>query len=486
MRSDVAMYDKIYQILKNKIVSGVLPLGYQLPSRASLCGEFDASEKTIRRALELLEREGLIESVQRKRATVAFDYTTAHHSAIQTLQKVDTVAASDILKSGVLLCYPITIRGVHLCRGAEWETPEKILTQMNPGEPVMFWRLSNQFWRFFVARNGNDLILRTVDSLGFKDIDPWQGTYEMRSDYAAGLKQLIRAVKAGENPEKIPFDNLSLFYQNAEEPDQGIFSDSPLRKGSKALERQLFQTKERYSSVYLDLLGLIAIGRYRPGSQLPSYKELQTIYEVSADTVSKAIKILQGWGVVETVRGNGVFVTMDLEALKKIEIEPSLIASHLRRYLDSLELISLTIESVAVHAGSHISAAEAVQFAEDLNDLWNQAYLYQLSPVAVLEFITNHIAYDALRTIYKVLLKNYHIGRSIPGLINNGKNFYNRRIHRQCKEAVNALAEGDARQFAKQAAEMFQMTHQLIIEACKRLGCFDAAMQVYDGSKLWQ
>ena len=80
MRSDVAMYDKIYQILKNKIVSGVLPLGYQLPSRASLCGEFDASEKTIRRALELLEREGLIESVQRKRATVAFGL---HHSAPQ-------------------------------------------------------------------------------------------------------------------------------------------------------------------------------------------------------------------------------------------------------------------------------------------------------------------------------------------------------------------------------------------------------------------
>ena len=74
------------------------------------------------------------------------------------------------------------------------------------------------------------MILRTVDSLGFKDIDPWQGTYEMRSDYAAGLKQLIRAVKAGENPEKIPFDNLSLIYQNAEEPDQGIFL-TPLAEG---------------------------------------------------------------------------------------------------------------------------------------------------------------------------------------------------------------------------------------------------------------
>lgn len=224
---------------------------------AQVCAEeFDASEKTIRRALELLEREGLIESVQRKRATVAFDYTTAHHSAIQTLKKVDTVAASDILKSGVLLCYPITIRGVHLCRGAEWETPEKILTQMNPGEPVMFWRLSNQFWRFFVARNGNDLILRTVDSLGFKDIDPWQGTYEMRSDYAAGLKQLIRAVKAGEKPEKTPLIT-EHYLSECRGTGPGYFSDSPLRKGSKALESQLFQTKERYSSVYLDLLGLI-------------------------------------------------------------------------------------------------------------------------------------------------------------------------------------------------------------------------------------
>lgn len=118
-----------------------------------------------------------------------------------------------------------------------------------------------------------------------------------------------------------------------------FFLTPPCWKGSKALERQLFQTKERYQRLP-GPAGADCNRRYRPGSQLPSYKELQTIYEVSADTVSKAIKILQGWGVVETVRGNGVFVTMDLEALKKIEIEPSLIASHLRRYLDSLELIS--------------------------------------------------------------------------------------------------------------------------------------------------
>lgn len=486
MRNDVAMYEKVYQILKNKIESGILPPGYKLPSRANLCKEFDASEKTVRRSLELLERDGLIESVQRKRATVAFRPVEGHQSAMQTLKKVDSVAAYDILKTGVLLCYPVTIRGLSLCRDEEWATPEQILAQMEPAEPVSFWRLSNRLWRFFVARNGNELILRTVDSLGFKDIDPLPGTYAMRADYLSSLKQLVQAVKVGRNPAKVPFDNLSSLYQNAEEPARQLFSESPLRMGIEELERHLFRTKERYSSVYLDLLGLIAIGRYKPGERLPVYEDLQKIYGVSVDTIVKAIRILQEWGVVRTVRGKGVFVAMDLQAMSRIQIDADLIACHLRRYLDSLELISLTVEGVAAHAGEGITSQKARQFSKDLEELWEHAYLYQLSPVAILEFITNHIQYDALRTIYGVLLKNYHIGRSIPKLINHKKNSHNRMIHSQCKAAVDALIEGDSDQFASQAAEMFQKTQCLIVEECRALGYLASAMEVYDGTTLWK
>ena len=75
----------------------------------------------------------------------------------------------------------------------------------------------------------------------------------------------------------------------------------------------------------MDILGLIAAERYRPGDKLPSHKELQTIYGVSVDTTIKAIQILQDWGVVRTVRGNGIFVEMDREELEKIQVPAHLI-----------------------------------------------------------------------------------------------------------------------------------------------------------------
>ena len=67
------MYETVFQILKNKIDSRLLPEGSSLPSRADLCMEFGTSEKTIRRALAMLEDEGLIETSQRKRPVVSFN-----------------------------------------------------------------------------------------------------------------------------------------------------------------------------------------------------------------------------------------------------------------------------------------------------------------------------------------------------------------------------------------------------------------------------
>ena len=61
--------------------------------------------------------------------------------------------------------------------------------------------------------------------------------------------------------------------------------------------------EERYSSVYLDILGLIAIGYYQPGDRLPSHAQMQKQYGVSVNTTTQAIQCLQKWGVVEATRG---------------------------------------------------------------------------------------------------------------------------------------------------------------------------------------
>ena len=71
--------------------------------------------------------------------------------------------------------------------------------------------------------------------------------------------------------------------------------------------------------------------------------------------VYKRQQLMQEWGVVKTVRGNGIFVVMDSAGLQKIQIPSHLIANQVRRYLDSLDLLALTIEGTSACAAPHVT-----------------------------------------------------------------------------------------------------------------------------------
>ena len=128
--------------------------------------------------MEVLVQEGFLEVVPKKRPVVACGYLDKRREEQDERETSDAVAANDILKSGILLCYPVNRRGMLQCRGDDWKTPETIVANMNPDDPTGFWRLSNRLWRFFICRNENELALRAVDSLGLGEVDPLPGTRE--------------------------------------------------------------------------------------------------------------------------------------------------------------------------------------------------------------------------------------------------------------------------------------------------------------------
>ena len=122
----------------------------------------------------------------------------------------------------------------------------------------------------------------------------------------------------------------------------------------------------------------------------------------------------------------------------------------------------------------------------EINRLWNVDYLYGRTPAILLDFITEHIRIEAFDVIYGLLQRNLRIGRTIPGLLNREKTPANCQIHEQCAEAVEALFAGSQAMFAEKAAQAFESIYLLITEECKRLGYYEAAMQVYDGTALWK
>ena len=123
---------------------------------------------------------------------------------------------------------------------------------------------------------------------------------------------------------------------------------------------------------------------------------------------------------------------------------------------------------------------------ETISQQEGHPYEHQLIPRTLLDFITEHIQYGALRSIYGILARNFSIGRSIPKLVSPDKNPQNEEIYRKCVEAANVLLGGDTGLFAKKTADLFEQIRALIVSACRRLGYWDAAMEVYDGAQLWK
>ncbi|MFJ9585066.1 GntR family transcriptional regulator [Streptomyces acidicola] len=58
----------------------------------------------------------------------------------------------------------------------------------------------------------------------------------------------------------------------------------------------------------------IKAGRYKPGEQLPSYRELQERFGVANMTARSALGVLRDEGLIYTIQGRGSFVT-DFEGI---------------------------------------------------------------------------------------------------------------------------------------------------------------------------
>lgn len=75
----VALYHRVYTILRERLLSGTYPAGRPLPGELELAADFGVSRVTMRRALDELKREGLI---VRTRGRGSFPSTPARSAPV--------------------------------------------------------------------------------------------------------------------------------------------------------------------------------------------------------------------------------------------------------------------------------------------------------------------------------------------------------------------------------------------------------------------
>lgn len=187
-------YSQVADALRRRILAGEFAAGAQLPTEQQLCLMFSASRITIRRALQILEEEML---VQRRQGSGTF--VSAAPSRKIPLLNTDFSGS-------------VTLHAPELQRQLEewgWRTASPVVAaalQTTVGQRVVFSRRIDLLGETPVAFDEVYLIAAAADRLSESDLaelqflERWQEVQQIRLSH---LTQAIEAVPAGKRPASL-------------------------------------------------------------------------------------------------------------------------------------------------------------------------------------------------------------------------------------------------------------------------------------------
>lgn len=144
MRTDAVsrlpLYVQVEDALAERIASGALPVGHQLPSEESLVSEFNVSRTTIRTTIQNLVRQGLVE-IRRGRGTfVAAPRITQELTEltgfVEDMQVLGRRATARLLQKKVVPASDVVARQLELRRGTH--VVQILRVRLADGVPLSF------------------------------------------------------------------------------------------------------------------------------------------------------------------------------------------------------------------------------------------------------------------------------------------------------------------------------------------------------------
>lgn len=100
--------------------------------------------------------------------------------------------------------------------------------------------------------------------------------------------------------------------------------------------------------IYTQLVGhikrAIATGELRPGEKMTPVRELSLEAGVNPNTMQRALQQLEREGLVYPQRGNGRYVTEDVDVIGRAR--SALAAGHVRRYREAMRALGYTEEEM--------------------------------------------------------------------------------------------------------------------------------------------
>ena len=110
------------------------------------------------------------------------------------------------------------------------------------------------------------------------------------------------------------------------------------------MELDFTSSRPIYSQIIHQFSKAVARGDLAPGDRVPSQRELAEQAKVNPNTVQRAYREMEQMELVETLRGQGTFITNRPDLLDKLRSE--LAAQAVKAFLDEMNSLGLKGEDV--------------------------------------------------------------------------------------------------------------------------------------------
>ena len=177
-----------------------------------------------------------------------------------------------------------------------------------------------------------------------------------------------------------------------------------------------YKGRTRYCDlIALDLISKFQRGVYLNGTWLPNVDKLADAYHVSAITIRRTIGLLNQMGFTRTFNGIGTQVIRTEHSAVVQQLKSMNLDSSFRAYLEALQLLAMTCESVIAHCFSQIpmAARQTVQTALETSAM-GAAQAAAATIGACLQAVVQYSSLAAIREIYRNLTMLLLNGNALP------------------------------------------------------------------------
>lgn len=396
MEKHNGLTELIYEYYESRILFGVYRYGEQLSSVPQICASFRVGRNTVLAALNRLEKNGYIETKERKIACVAYQGKREifrENAAKYFIPRRDGII--DFENAGQFLFLPIWEIGLHVvefdsqsytygnqktARTVSVPTPTKLYFNIlrtfdNALLINLYWQCLRYLNFLFPRRDEKQVEYSVEGMLSMEQIHQIKQGYD---DYFTEMQdEVLDFIESAceeyhlENVEQIPF--------------------------SWTIYRRRPQVRYTLAS---EIIREILWERYTVGSSLPSLPKMAELYGVSLSTVRRTLDVLHSLGVTTTYMGIGTKVCLqkvDIDILKISEIR-----ENLKLHGEGMEILALTVYGVTLFTLQSASEEKKSELLEQIKQLHGKTSSILCIDV-LLSFISVECPSAIIRECYKKL-----------------------------------------------------------------------------------